>query len=144
MRNSAVAWVCASYLVLFKQKTAYEMRISDWSSDVCSSDLFVLQRLGRSNGGHGKRSRDYQEKRPLHGGLSFAVIRMICKDARGTPQLVGQHEPRHHMRPGRKTEGNQKIRPLQQRLTETVSRAATEEAITEPQVEPCLKMAGEY
>src|SRR3546814_9470796 len=26
---------------LFKQKTAYEMRISDWSSDVCSSDLLV-------------------------------------------------------------------------------------------------------
>src|SRR3546814_5332350 len=26
--------------VLFKQNTAYEMRISDWSSDVCSSDLF--------------------------------------------------------------------------------------------------------
>src|SRR3546814_4917965 len=25
----------------FKQKTAYELRISDWSSDVCSSDLFV-------------------------------------------------------------------------------------------------------
>src|SRR3546814_2366768 len=30
----------------FKQKTAYEMRISDWSSDVCSSDLF--QRSYRS------------------------------------------------------------------------------------------------
>src|SRR3546814_4634951 len=28
----------------FKQKTAYEMRISDWSSDVCSSDLLVLAR----------------------------------------------------------------------------------------------------
>src|SRR3546814_4585160 len=28
-------------IVFFKQKTAYEMRISDWSSDVCSSDLFV-------------------------------------------------------------------------------------------------------
>src|SRR3546814_20248817 len=26
----------------FKQKTAYEMRISDWSSDVCSSDLKVI------------------------------------------------------------------------------------------------------
>src|SRR3546814_3499888 len=26
----------------FKQKTAYEMRISDWSSDVCSSDLYPL------------------------------------------------------------------------------------------------------
>src|SRR3546814_8637757 len=30
----------------FKQKTAYEMRISDWSSDVCSSDL-VLEQLER-------------------------------------------------------------------------------------------------
>src|SRR3546814_21087598 len=27
---------------LFKHKTAYEMRISDWSSDVCSSDLYKL------------------------------------------------------------------------------------------------------
>src|SRR3546814_16660184 len=31
-----VAW----FIFFFKQKTAYEMRISDWSSDVCSSDLF--------------------------------------------------------------------------------------------------------
>src|SRR3546814_6998798 len=30
---------------VFKQKTAYEMRISDWSSDVCSSDLWALTRL---------------------------------------------------------------------------------------------------
>src|SRR3546814_3544201 len=29
------------FFVFFKQKTAYEMRISDWSSDVCSSDLAV-------------------------------------------------------------------------------------------------------
>src|SRR3546814_7868312 len=29
----------------FKQKTAYEMRISDWSSDVCSSDLVSLSTL---------------------------------------------------------------------------------------------------
>src|SRR3546814_5041691 len=28
--------------VFFKQKTAYEVRISDWSSDVCSSDLPIL------------------------------------------------------------------------------------------------------
>src|SRR3546814_4089839 len=30
----------------FKQKTAYEMRISDWSSDVCSSDLELANRVG--------------------------------------------------------------------------------------------------
>src|SRR3546814_18087398 len=29
----------------FKQKTAYEMRISDWSSDVCSSDLYDLEKI---------------------------------------------------------------------------------------------------
>src|SRR3546814_6152469 len=29
----------ADFVFFFKQKTAYEMRISDWSSDVCSSDL---------------------------------------------------------------------------------------------------------
>src|SRR3546814_13524777 len=38
---------------LFKQKTAYDMRISDWSSDVCSSDLtgsYVLARAGLLDG----------------------------------------------------------------------------------------------
>src|SRR3546814_7420320 len=38
--------MCYVYFVLFvfffKQKTAYEMRISDWSSDVCSSDLILV------------------------------------------------------------------------------------------------------
>src|SRR3546814_5186732 len=31
------------FFFFFKQKTAYEMRISDWSSDVCSSDLYWPQ-----------------------------------------------------------------------------------------------------
>src|SRR3546814_15381699 len=36
------------YFFFFKQKTAYEMRISDWSPDVCSSDLeTVAQRAAR-------------------------------------------------------------------------------------------------
>src|SRR3546814_8655197 len=41
------------FFFFFKQKTAYEMRISDWSSDVCSSDLrigaHVRRRLGVEN-----------------------------------------------------------------------------------------------
>src|SRR3546814_12239208 len=32
--------MCFLFFFFFKQKTAYEMRISDWSSDVCSSDLW--------------------------------------------------------------------------------------------------------
>src|SRR3546814_2535574 len=35
--------VLFSIVFFFKQKTAYEMRISDWSSDVCSSDLRVVR-----------------------------------------------------------------------------------------------------
>src|SRR3546814_4189448 len=33
-------------MFFFKQKTAYELRISDWSSDVCSSDLFARMLAG--------------------------------------------------------------------------------------------------
>src|SRR3546814_13430781 len=33
--------MCGYGFFFFKQKTAYELRISDWSSDVCSSDLLV-------------------------------------------------------------------------------------------------------
>src|SRR3546814_3354429 len=44
-----------SFVCCFKQKTAYEMRISDWSSDVCSSDLQFVQPsgIGRSHDGAG-------------------------------------------------------------------------------------------
>src|SRR3546814_1269226 len=43
--------MCCFVVCFFKQKTAYEMRISDWSSDVCSSDLnpnqgsFIIEQL---------------------------------------------------------------------------------------------------
>src|SRR3546814_1925526 len=49
----SVSVYCACLVILifffFKQKTAYEMRSSDWSSDVCSSDL---ARRGRRSPGH--------------------------------------------------------------------------------------------
>src|SRR3546814_19088367 len=51
-----------SLFFFFKQKTAYEMRISDWSSDVCSSDLkarrfyILVQQLQRSRKRNGARS----------------------------------------------------------------------------------------
>src|SRR3546814_1219347 len=58
----------------FKQKTAYEMRISDWSSDVCSSDLAILIR-GQNGIG---RDINYLVDIPL--------------DSRGrTPKLKKQH-----------------------------------------------------
>src|SRR3546814_10862464 len=41
----------------FKQKTAYELRISDWSSDVCSSDLLIADLVIDADLGLGARRR---------------------------------------------------------------------------------------
>src|SRR3546814_20516426 len=45
--TSIVLIDCFISFFFFKQKTAYEMRISDWSSDVCSSDLHTAQTAGK-------------------------------------------------------------------------------------------------
>src|SRR3546814_6680594 len=44
-----VMLVCFLCFFFFKQKTAYEMRISDWSSDVCSSDLLRHLAINRAD-----------------------------------------------------------------------------------------------
>src|SRR3546814_8898225 len=40
------------FFFFFKQKTAYEMRISDWSSDVCSSDLLRANNMSQNHCGN--------------------------------------------------------------------------------------------
>src|SRR3546814_3109287 len=70
----------------FKQKTAYEMRISDWSSDVCSSDLVV--RRGRDAAG--RRLDDVVE---MQRGAVMAAVTLEGIDLRP----VGV-EQRQHMR----------------------------------------------
>src|SRR3546814_3879956 len=86
-----------------KQKTAYEMRISDWSSDVCSSDLFVLPEVQIDDevatlpGLDGRKmSKSYDNTIPLFEGgakgLRSAVMRIVtdsrqpgeAKDAEGS------------------------------------------------------------
>src|SRR3546814_6053114 len=84
-------WLSVVYIFIFfffKQKTAYEMRISDWSSDVCSSDLHQVH---QTNGGEGRSVAadlrvvahhgleqiagvaDHAVEHFLHGGLAAAV-----------------------------------------------------------------------
>src|SRR3546814_3917530 len=69
----------------FKQKTAYEMRISDWSSDVCSSDLAEDRRrpavVERPQGEEGSR-----EEAGRKGRLSFQAFR----NAEGGPVKIGR------------------------------------------------------
>src|SRR3546814_10472829 len=63
----------------FKQKTAYEMRISDWSSDVCSSDL----RSGKcpdDEAQHTMPAREVQEhfaKRDARQGCKLGLIERV-------------------------------------------------------------------
>src|SRR3546814_21084675 len=71
----AVMWFS---IFFFKQKTAYEMRISDWSSDVCSSDLPV-----------GLRNDNVVARHKAHGvavangcGIASAATRAACAAAR--------------------------------------------------------------
>src|SRR3546814_4674972 len=65
----------------FKQKTAYEMRISDWSSDVCSSDLILHD--ARCLGDDRKR-----ERIPL--GQAIARLHLVAV-------LVRQHGTIGHL-----------------------------------------------
>src|SRR3546814_2486535 len=81
---------CESYMFVcfffFKQKTAYELRISDWSSDVCSSDLVL--RIGE-----GKTI----EQRLADVGFAVAVSVLEIEDLR----RIGHHDaflPNHHAR----------------------------------------------
>src|SRR3546814_7438966 len=62
----------------FKQKTAYEMRISDWSSDVCSSDLGGLNCAEMSTAENGARVRSagvvLVRQRPGKGNAIFVTL----------------------------------------------------------------------
>src|SRR3546814_3577540 len=70
----------------FKQKTAYEMRISDWSSDVCSSDLLLLARGGADQHAIAARAVDLLDHQ-----LGQAVEHLA--------QMVGvRTAPRRHIR----------------------------------------------
>src|SRR3546814_3388688 len=61
----------------FKQKTAYEMRISDWSSDVCSSDL--------------QRKEGAERRSEEAGRVRFAVIEKRHAPPAGPP--ARRHAP---------------------------------------------------
>src|SRR3546814_1004935 len=63
-------------ILFFKQKTAYEMRISVWSSDVCSSDLRAARR-------HRKRARRSRGALAAVVAAAVAARRTMARDARG-------------------------------------------------------------
>src|SRR3546814_10618961 len=64
-------WCC--FFFFFKQKTAYEMRISDWSSDVCSSDLQKPHADDHDRGRPERPERALDRGQPI--GESLNVLR---------------------------------------------------------------------
>src|SRR3546814_7485195 len=78
------------FVFFFKQKTAYEMRISDWSSDVCSSDLksaFVTRKIARRARQRPDRHRKLGAllRRRYHRRMDIGLAR----DGRGAAKAVG-------------------------------------------------------
>src|SRR3546814_3881746 len=63
MTYGCVMLILFLVVFFFKQKTAYEMRISDWSSDVCSSDLAAGAVLEAQDHGIDHRQHHQTEKR---------------------------------------------------------------------------------
>src|SRR3546814_2663931 len=73
----------------FKQKTAYEMRISDWSSDVCSSDLVALGKVFETLGFKAiARHRNKNVTLYRQGGINFLI--------NAEPDSFGQRFARLH------------------------------------------------
>src|SRR3546814_10796146 len=70
------------FLFFFKQKTAYEMRISYWSSDVCSSDLSMLPFSDTNPTTCRKPERDFDTTTPCRctscGSSGIASCSLFC------------------------------------------------------------------
>src|SRR3546814_18180577 len=86
------------YFFFFKQKTAYEMRISDWSSDVCSSDLYpqkpVTVYIGFSAGGPTDTvGRLLADKLSQKLGQTFVVENKVGASGVVAANLVKKAEP---------------------------------------------------
>src|SRR3546814_17901990 len=85
----------------FKQKTAYEMRISDWSSDVCSSDLVQRHRDRSERVLHIVASRHRQVDARNRAAIAIAVahpdVEAVTVGARrpigATPVCLGREAP---------------------------------------------------
>src|SRR3546814_4899759 len=73
----------ACVLCFFKHKTAYEMRISDWSSDVCSSDLRRCQEVVDACWALGAANPILSIHDVGAGGISNALPELVDADGRG-------------------------------------------------------------
>src|SRR3546814_4456440 len=88
-----VADVVLCFFFFFKQKTAYEMRISDWSSDVCSSDLDPAHQVIGAGFPCGVFHRGIEEQAAeddLAAGVLFAVQGGGARFQRSEERRVGK------------------------------------------------------
>src|SRR3546814_5508005 len=80
--------------LFFKQKTAYEMRISDWSSDVCSSDLRTQgERSLAARGERGQRGEPLEHNGELEDGERVVIHVGSASSRRGRREVTGGSTP---------------------------------------------------
>src|SRR3546814_9498269 len=83
---------CDCCFFFFKQKTAYEMRISDWSSDVCSSDLrHASARQQRDHLHHAGQDETAEEEDVGQAQVAVFVVRQVpAQGVRSEERRVGK------------------------------------------------------
>src|SRR3546814_1958539 len=103
--------MCSIVLVVFffKQNTAYELRISDWSSDVCSSDLEHPQRLVTAADRDGDGRTDAE-------GVEPPRIAPIGRGSVEDHRRTGAERLHHDRRPEERRVGKECVRTCRCRL----------------------------
>src|SRR3546814_17400738 len=119
-------------VLFFKQMTAYEMRISDWSSDVCSADLRWHSRHGDRHGRLRTAAGRRSAVRRLHlSGVRSARIRSgtpapsLCWRVLGTADAAFTMRGRHLRRPDAQPESGRHLHARQ--WPEEIGRATCRE-----------------
>src|SRR3546814_19558993 len=92
---------CHGYFFFFKQKTAYEMRISDWSSDVCSSDLLAraaVHKRPRFIHNGRKAARNLGPARIGHHAIGAELVAAFLHGEKGRSTLAATFRKRIELR----------------------------------------------
>src|SRR3546814_989110 len=81
------AWFCREFICFFKQRTASELRISDWSSDVCSAD--------RDHAHEGRNRNDRREPEQLQ--LDPELVEAGFPGSKPIERDSGERQRRRHL-----------------------------------------------
>src|SRR3546814_2134259 len=91
-------FIMCRFVFFFKQKTAYEMRISDWSSDVCSSDLLTSRSVCHSESAPPSSHRSTSRQKPAAPSNGYSIRPSPTATLRAMPSSLRRPPARSNWR----------------------------------------------